>query len=100
MTATFNDEAILLGSHSDAAPRIGIDADLNAQTLSLHFDKIGNTENYNYPASTCSAGRLALMMPSTPFQNLDDAGRVGPGHLELRSLTPIRVWKSSTIRLL
>jgi len=41
-----NDEAIC-SSVIPMLRRIGIDANLNAQTLSLHFNKIGAAENYN-----------------------------------------------------
>jgi len=41
-----NDEAIC-SSVIPMLRRIGIDAELNAQTLSLHFNKIGAAENYN-----------------------------------------------------
>jgi peptide/nickel transport system substrate-binding protein len=41
-----NDEAIC-SAVIPMLQRIGINASLNAQTLSLHFNKIGAAENYN-----------------------------------------------------
>ena len=84
-----NDEAICTAI-VPMLERIGIDVTLNAQTKSLHFNKIGQATGQRHQLLHARLDpRLLRRLQHAPEHH--DHGRRGPGHLELGSVLQSRV---------